>query len=103
MHARKTSHTVRQMVKGSQHEQANERSEAEKIKAINELYARDEPESDNIAIMVANQGKVDKKNTKFKVRSNQLGEGHDIYGNSDTEHGNTERGPTVSTTNPNLP
>lgn len=89
------------MVKGSQHEQANEKSEAEKIKAINELYARDEPESDNIARMVQNAGKIDKKNTKFKVRSHLLGEGHDIYGNSDTERGNTERGPTVSKTSPN--
>jgi len=80
------------MVKGSQHEQNNERTEAEKIKSINDLYQRDEPESDNINIMVANQGKIDKKNTKFKVRSNQLGEGHDIYGNSDNERGNTERG-----------
>ena len=66
-----------------------------------ELYARDEPESDNIARMVQNAGKIDKKNTKFKVRSHLLGEGHDIYGNSDTERGNTERGPTVSKTSPN--
>ena len=93
MNDRKTSHTVRQMVKGSQHEQANERSEAEKIKAINELYAADEPESDNVKIMVANQGKIDKKEfsrlegkskNRLRIRCDELPEGSS---ESDTARG----------------